>query len=418
MLIFTSKSPSHLPVRAELVYECAPRFLLSSGIDGVKTDGQYFLDVMDAAPDRRRFMNRVQDIWNLETLRYFGTDAISCMSMFPQNLYHSLLPTNKPSFMLRNSDDFFPDIPSSHPWHIFVNAHNALFNCHTSSLPDWDMFQTKHEYSSFHAAGRCLSGGPIYITDTPGEHDLDLIAQMTATTIQGQTIVLRPSTWGKTTGVFRSYEEERFLKVGSFHGGKGGTTLLGIFNVNDRTLTELINIKDFPGVESEDEYVIRAHTTGETSSPMVVGSQLSVLSVELPVRKAEILSAYPLRAFTLGDSTGLKSSATKVAVLGLLGKMTGAAAVLESDLRMQGGRLRIQTSLKALGVLGIYVSTAPSLKVSDDVIIMIREKVIPVDTVTLNTEHSVLEVDVEAAWKKMDLEPAYSNTVEVEIWIR
>ena len=387
-------------------------------MDGVKTDAQYFLDVMHAAPDRRRFMNKVQDVWHIAILRHFGIKAISCMSLFPQNIFHSMLPTNMPRMMIRNSDDFFPNIDSSHPWHIFVNAHNALLTCHLNILPDWDMFQTQHEHGRLHAVGRCISGGPIYITDTPGKHDFDLINEMTAPTTRGQTIILRPSVMGKTVTVFTSFHEEKLLKVAAFHGGTGGTSLLGVFNVSQRTLSELVNIKDFSGVQSEEEYIVRAHSTGNISNPLAFDSQSPVVSLELPVRSAELLSAYPVHAFTLGDSTGLRSSATKVAVLGLLGKITGAAAVTSSDLRMQGGRLRIQVGIKALGTLGIYVSTAKALSIADDVIIMIQGKVIPVETVHVSKHEPVVEIDVPSAWEKMGLEPGYANDVSLEIWIR
>ena len=49
---------------------------------------------------------------------------------------------------------------------------------------------------------RCISGGPIYITDSPGEHDIDLIHQMTAKNPRGDTIILRPSNVGKTLDVY------------------------------------------------------------------------------------------------------------------------------------------------------------------------------------------------------------------------
>jgi len=151
------------------------------------------LDLLDDTPDRRDFINTYQSAWTQAHLRHLAGRAISCMSMIPQILHHQFLPTNTPRIMLRNSDDFFPDVPSSHPWHVFANAHNALYVQHLNVLPDWDMFQTSHPYSGFHAAARCVSGGPIYITDYPGEHDVKLIHEMTARSPRGETIILRPS---------------------------------------------------------------------------------------------------------------------------------------------------------------------------------------------------------------------------------
>lgn len=226
------------------------------------------------------------------------------------------------------------------------------------------MFQTSHAYSSFHAAGRCVSGGPIYITDEPGKHDIDLIRQMTATNPRGKRVILRPSTIGKSVHVYNSYETERLLKVGTFNGSKGtGTGILGIFNVSQRPLSELVPLRDFPGIERDGAYIIRAHSTGEISNVMALGDDLALVSLDVAVKGWEILSAYPLYSFTLSGSRGTRDNLTKVAVLGLLGKMTGAAAVMNSDIYIESnGRLHIQTSLKALGVLGSLPLFQHSLK--------------------------------------------------------
>lgn len=64
------------------------------------------------------------------------------MSQTPQTMLHSLLQDKTPKVMHRNSDDFYPDITDSNPWHVFVNAHNALLDRHLNVIPDWDMFQT------------------------------------------------------------------------------------------------------------------------------------------------------------------------------------------------------------------------------------------------------------------------------------
>ena len=332
------------------------QFLLSSRIDSVKTDAQFFLDLVEDTEDRRRFIKAYQDAWTISSLRYFSTKAISCMSQIPQILFHTQLPTNKPRLMVRNSDDFFPEIPTSHPWHIFMNAYNSLFTSHLNILPDWDMFQTSHEYSSFHAAARCVSGGPIYFTDEPGKHDVDLIHQMTAFDVKARTVILRPSNvvYTLTSFFYTAYEEERLLKVGTYHGRSGtGTGILGIFNVSQRPVSELVLLHEFPGLEAGVEYIIRAHTTAEISPPMKQGDKLPLVSLELQPKSWEILSSYPLHPITLHGELGSKSRIANVAVLGLLGKMTGAAAVLGTDISVEKKqRLHIKVVLKALGVLG------------------------------------------------------------------
>lgn len=381
------------------------------------------LDQIHDASDRRALMTSYQDAWIVAALRYFSIKVISCMSQFPQDLFHTQLPLKKPRFMVRNSDDFFPDVASSHPFHIWTNAHNSVFTQHLNVLPDWDMFQTSHDYSGFHAAGRCVSGGPIYITDYPGEHDIDLINQMTAPTTHGKSVVLRPSTFGKTINVYTAYEEERLLKVGTYTGPKAtGTSILALFNVSQRPLTELVNLAAFPGIEPEQEYIVRAHTTSEISAPLTLYSPSHhppVISLEVDVKSYEILSAYPLRSFTLSGSTGLhSSSATRIALLGLLGKMTGAAAVTASSMHVEGnGRVKIAVTLKAMGVLGVYVSTLREREIERDVLVLMAGKVVPRETVRISEGvGEVLEVDVEAAWGAVGRgAPTASNEVGVEI---
>jgi hypothetical protein len=176
------------------------------------------LDTFVSAVDRRDLISAYLDAWTIATLRYFDVKAISCMSQTPQILFHSQMPQNRPPLLVRNSDDFFPEIPSSHPWHIWTNGHNALFTQHLNVIPDWDMFQTVHDYSGFHAAARCVSGGPIYITDVPGQHNLDLIAQMTGPTPRGKTVIFRPSVLGKALDQYNGYDDETLLLVGAYHG--------------------------------------------------------------------------------------------------------------------------------------------------------------------------------------------------------
>ena len=176
---------------------------------------------------------------------------------------------------------------------------------------------------------------------------------MTAQSMKETTVILRPDLIGKTTSVYTGYDEERLLKVGTFVGGMGGISILGCFNVSERPLSEFVNLNDFFGIERDEDYVLRSHTTGEVSPRMSLESESAVVSLQLEVKGWEILTAYPLRAFTLSGSTGLKQDATQIAVLGLLGKMTGAAAIVRSDMQVEGnGRLRVKATLKALGVLG------------------------------------------------------------------
>ena len=199
-------------------YQDFYRFLSLSGVDGVKTDAQFMVDTLTSSSSRRELTNAYLDSWNILSIRRFGNKSISCMSQVPQIMFHTQLPHNKPQIVCRNSEDFFPDVPSSHPWHIWANAHNSILTRYLNVLPDWDMFQTVHDYSAYHAAARCVSGGPIYITDVPGDHNLSLIQEMTGQTIRRRTVIFRPSVVGQAIDPYIGYHDDVLLKVGSYNG--------------------------------------------------------------------------------------------------------------------------------------------------------------------------------------------------------
>lgn len=201
----------------ERFYNDFYRFLAEAGIDGVKTDAQFVIDTWVDASVRRDLINKYLDAWSSASFRHFGVKTISCMSQIPQALFRSQMLQDRPPLVVRNSDDFFPEIPASHPWHVWTNAHNSILTQFLNVLPDWDMFQTVHEYSGFHAAARCVSGGPIYVTDVPGEHAMDLIGQMTGVTPTGTTVIFRPSALGRSIDPYVGYDDDLLLKVGSQH---------------------------------------------------------------------------------------------------------------------------------------------------------------------------------------------------------
>ncbi|KGO75687.1 Aldolase-type TIM barrel [Penicillium italicum] len=397
-------------------------YLASVGVDSVKTDAQFFLDLLQYPADRRRFMISYQDAWSIASLKHFSTRSISCGSMTPQIIFHSQIPTNKPTLPLRNSDDFFPHVVASHPWHVFCNAHNALFTRYLNVLPDWDMFQTSHPYASFHAAARCVSGGPIYITDELGKHDSTLLDQMTAPTVKEITAILRPSVIGRTIDTYHDYNEGHVLRVGSYTGwAKTGSGILGLFNIQSAEASSIVPLMDFPGIheDSEGQYIVRAHSSGKISHRMRQ-TRDSLVSVVLEPKGWEILTSYPTRSFTLKGRHGDNVSQTHVAVLGLLGKMTGAAAVVTSDISVvENGRLRVDVSLKALGTLGIYFSDLQERSISRNFMVTILGLPIPQNTVWKQggENANVLAIDVLAAWKSMKLDSGWSNEAFVQVFV-
>lgn len=357
------------------------------------------------------------------------------MSQAPPLIFHSQLPNSRPRILLRNSDDFFPDIDSSHAWHIFCNANNALLTRYLNVLPDWDMFQTIHDYARFHAVGRCVSGGPIYFTDEPGKHDVKLINQMTAQTPRGNTVILRPSVVGHSTHPYREYGDGRLCIVATYTGAsETGTSIIGVFNVSPSPITEMLSLSAFPGTETANErgamYIVRSHSSGKISSPIHTTSQKkAIVVVDLEVKGCDVLSAYPLRTITattqpdteaaVATGTEAKGSVT-VANLGLVGKFTAAAAVVSTQISLQtNGRIKIWTSLKALGTWGIYMSNLPDISIEDNLMVLLFGQPIGLHCVkqSKDDEH-VLEIDAARAWEEGEKRQTWSNEVQMELYVR
>lgn len=411
-------------------------FLSASGITGVKTDSQYLLDALSTASSRRALTTPTLLAWSTACTAHFpSAPAISCMSLTPQLLFH---PTPSPTHtvILRNSDDYFPAVPSSHPWHVFSNAHNALLTLHLPrALPDWDMFQSAHPlYGAYHAAARCVSGGPVYVTDAPGEHDVGVLAQVVATTPRGRTVVLRPGVGGRAVDVYGRFEGRGFCKVGGYHGRAGvGAGVVGVFDVSGRGGLEIIPLGRFMGVEGGGRFVVRGFGTGEVWGPWGAGEEEARVVLGLGERGWEILTAVRVVEVRTERFGGVA-----VAGLGLVDKMTGCAAMVEAPgFEVVGTRVVVETRLKALGVLGefplyvllvgvfaddgigVYVSALPAMTVEENVMVTIQGQIVPAHTVRVDKRDAhVLAVDVEAAWKELGLEPAgWRDEVTVSVSI-
>lgn len=197
--------------------------------------------------------------------------------------------------------------------------------------------------------------------------------------------------------------------------------MLGVFNISSRPLTELVPLSRIPGVLPSLQYVVRSHSTGRISPPL---GAPQLLRVSLPVRGHDILSVFPLSAFHAepddDDKPHRDLGTVRVANLGLVGKMAGAAAIVWSRAELlPTGRVAVDAKLKALGTLGLYVSALPRLSIDDDFMVMILGQAVPVETVRVSDkDEHVLEVDVATAWEKLGLSSGWSNEVEVKIYFR
>ncbi|KAL8735824.1 MAG: hypothetical protein Q9166_000688, partial [cf. Caloplaca sp. 2 TL-2023] len=393
---------------AARLYEDFYGFLQRSGIDSAKADTRYLLDCLSSSEDRRGMIRRYNNAWQEASAKYLSMRVISCMAMIPQLLFSPELLLKRATngdqqrLIMRNSDDFSPEVESSHLWHVFWNAHNAIFTQHLNIIADWDMFQTAHDYSSFHAAARCVSGGPICISDYPGKHNLTVIQQLVANLPDGSSMILRPSVMGRSVQSYTAHREERFCKVASFHdiscgehGPWTGTAIMGVFNMSTQTHVEFLPLTDFLNFKGSGiEYALRSHVTGNIIVPLSGASTQSLVKLELGHKGYDILTLYPLLPLHGGR---------QIAVLGLLGQMTGAAAVAEVDVKADDRVVSIR--LKALGSFGLFIRGAGHH--ANPVFATITLCGTSITDAFQTVEHTMngvlLKLDLEGAWKESSL---------------
>lgn len=154
-------------------YEAWHSRLAAQGVDGVKVDAQALLESVSAGQGGRVATAKTsRKALEDSVRRHFAGRLINCMSCGQEGAYLSCH-----SSLMRSSDDYFPDQPESHGFHLHVNAMVGVWFGEFMQ-PDWDMFHSAHPYGAFHAAARAISGGPVYVSDKVGMHDAEILRKL------------------------------------------------------------------------------------------------------------------------------------------------------------------------------------------------------------------------------------------------
>lgn len=317
-------------------------FLASAGIDSVKADNQFMPDCLTNAHARSETTYTYQKAWTEAVEKHFRHRGTARMSQTPQNLFGTFLaPSDRPTYLVHNFEDPSYDGPTSHAWHIICNGHNSLLTQHLNVLPDWGMFLTAGPFAKMHAVGRCLSGGPIQITDTPGKHNMALIDMMTARALDGSRVALRTETPGVALEPnVKPHTIFRLFRVGAVH---QGASILGLFNFGDRKITELVRFDSWRGFDRNKQYLLRSHFDNRSDGPQSSRDQQPFAKATCNPMRVKLITAFPIH----------HAGGARFAITGLLGKMTGIAAVRKVDVHAEDGdRVTIRVALKALGIFG------------------------------------------------------------------
>lgn len=227
------------------------KYLSECGISCVKTDVQSRIDELSLAREKGPLYPAYQEALLKASEVYLEGRTIYCMSHIPRIIFpylssHRPASTARNPPIMRTSDDFYPCNPETHPYHIFSNSMNGFFLSSAYCLQDWDMFQT-HDgaYSRLHAFGRAFSGGPVFITDAPGQTDPEVINLLCAPTPRSpalHTVSIDKRSY-PVNPYHRFGEESIFCIEASINDGLG--KVVGLVNLAKTPVTNLLRAETF-----------------------------------------------------------------------------------------------------------------------------------------------------------------------------
>ncbi|KAK4426132.1 Galactinol--sucrose galactosyltransferase [Sesamum alatum] len=171
------------PEMADQLYEGLHSHLESVGIDGVKVDVIHLLEMLcEEYGGRVELAKAYYKALTTSVRNHFkGNGVIASMEHCNDFMF---LGTEAIS-LGRVGDDFWCTDPSGDPNGTFWLQGCHMVHCAYNSIwmgnfihPDWDMFQSTHPCADFHAASRAISGGPIYVSDSVGNHNFELLRRL------------------------------------------------------------------------------------------------------------------------------------------------------------------------------------------------------------------------------------------------
>lgn len=302
------------------------RYLRQRGVDGVKVDNQARLEGLSADSGGRVYlMHRYHEALEGSVNVHFNGNLINCMSCSNEMIYGALA-----SNIIRSSIDFWPNRPATHGEHLYTNA---MFGVWFGQFlhPDWDMFQSGHPVGGFHAAGRAVSGGPIYVSDKPDAHNFDLLKKL----VLPDGRVMRPIGVGVPTDdcLFRDPTQEPILlKIQNVNVvGR----VMGVFNAHHDgdAISEMV----YPARRGED-VVVYVHNAGTCKRYQTADESLHITLSPLGY---EILTVVPV--------------ANGIAPIGLVEMFNSAGAIVQQDIYGDTHRWQV----RGVGKFAIYAESEP-----------------------------------------------------------
>jgi len=342
-------------------------YLVEQGVDGIKVDAQSAVNVMGIGlgGSVRVALAYHMGLWRSAMERFIGsskeseTDKSTVSIPFTSaenkngtpNLIHCMchdseillllgaIYKNRP--IIRGSDDHYPRDHASHGPHLYFNAFNSLLISYVG-VQDWDMFQTTLGPSSWlHGAARALSGGPVYISDRPGQHCAELLRKLVLK--DGSILRSKHNALPTLKNMFEdSQTRNSLLSIWNTNYVKD-SGVVGVFNIHGSSWNHIKRRFWFhPGymgkyasvvgsVSASDVHSIKHN--GNTKYAIYLHNKMNLykrdykdqIEVEIPHMNFEIASVAPISCF--GENTPVEWAA-----IGLVEQFNSGAAILDQTI--------------------------------------------------------------------------------------
>ncbi|ERN10532.1 hypothetical protein AMTR_s00166p00054410 [Amborella trichopoda] len=307
-------------------------YLASGDVDGVKVDAQNLVETVGAGfGGHVSLMQKCQQALEASISRNFNdNDLICCMCHYTDYIYSILLGE--------------------------------------IVVPDWDMFQSKHEAAESHGAARAIGGCGVNVSDKPGKHDSKVLKKL----VLPDGSVLRARYAGRPTRdcLFADpvMDGKSLLKIWNLNKFTG---VLGVFNCQgagiwpymektpseSKTSLPISSHVSSTNVEFHEE-VAEENWSGDCAIYAFNSGSLSrvpsteYVNISLKVLQCEIYTLSPIRAYDRKH---------EFAPLGLINMYNSGGAIEEIDFTSESCECEIRIKGRGCGRFGAYLSIKPKL---------------------------------------------------------
>ncbi|KAF8599912.1 hypothetical protein BDV93DRAFT_525756 [Ceratobasidium sp. AG-I] len=355
---------------------------IASAVEVSFTDsgGEVIGTAVDVPTLRKAYVHAVM----VAAREHFGAENIIwCMGMTPRILLGNVgLSGGGAKRVVRNSDDYYPNEPDSHRYHIFTNVINALLLNNLDVQPDLDMFQT-HPYvspegevlnnptglsqASFHASFRVFGTGPVTITDVPLKSNSQILRKIVGDLSPGST---SPSVVVQASRPFTVLNDVFDPNIMGQGAGKGlkvyADNTIGIWNLQsgDKTVVEFVTPSDIAqalglSTSTLPPVILYIQSSNNANERTVLHDLSNPLRPAAPV-KIEIgpLGWATVSVAVIEAPTKQGNTDVGVACLGLIDKYLSSRGVSRAELTQtkQGG-WTYTVHVRCSGTLGVWVGS-------------------------------------------------------------